>query len=126
MRTSFILLMVMTGLFGMPLHAQKAPKQAEIIIQTSAQCGMCKDRIEHELAFTKGVKYANLDLETKKVTVRYATSKTNPEALRLVISKIGYDADEVAADPVAYEKLPACCKKGGHDHDHDHSGHKHH
>ncbi len=90
----------------------------EIVISTSAQCGMCKDRIEKELAFAKGVRYANLDLETKDVTVRFREGKTTAEEIRKTISKIGYDADEVLADPVAYEKLPACCKKGGHDQDH--------
>jgi len=96
----------------------------EVVIKTSAQCGMCKDRIESELGFTKGVKYANLDLETKEVTVRYKASKTSEENIRKAIAGVGYDADDVPADPEAYEKLPACCKKGGHDHDHDHGSHE--
>lgn len=87
----------------------------EIVIQTSAQCEMCKDRIEKEMAFTKGVNYAKLDLETKKLTVRYKENKTDAEQIRKAIAGVGYDADEVPADPEAYEKLPACCKKGGHD-----------
>ena len=28
-----------------------------------------------------------------------------------IISKLGYDADEVKADKEAYEKLDGCCKK---------------
>lgn len=98
-------------------HAQGKGIQ-EVVIKTSAQCGMCKDRIEKELAFTKGVKYAVLDLETKDVTVRFSEKKTTADEIRKVLSGIGYDADSVLADPVAYEKLPACCKKGGHDQEH--------
>ena len=89
-------------------------------VRTSSQCGMCKDRIEETLAFEKGVKSSSLDLETKIVTVHYKASKTTPEKIRKAISKVGYDADDVAADGKAYEKLPACCKKPG---DPDHVKH---
>ena len=61
-------------------------KLEEIKIKTSSQCDMCKERIEEALAFEKGVK-------------------------KSVISKVGYDADNVMADPKAYAKLDACCKK---------------
>jgi copper chaperone CopZ len=94
--------------------AQK--KVEEVKIQTSAQCEDCKERIEKELVYTKGVKSVDLDLETKIVTVSYRTDKTDADKLRKAIAGVGYDADDVKADPKAYDKLPACCKKGGHDH----------
>lgn len=87
----------------------------EVEFQTSAQCNDCKERIEKNMAFEKGVKYVNLDLETKKVTIKYKSGKTDEDRLKTAISKIGYDADDVEADPKAYAKLPACCQKGGHD-----------
>lgn len=87
----------------------------EIVIQTSAQCGMCKNRIEKEMAFTKGVTFSNLDLETKELTVRFKEKKTSTEQIRKAVAAVGYDADDIPADAKAYEKLPACCKKGGHD-----------
>jgi copper chaperone CopZ len=83
----------------------------EISIKTSSQCEMCKARIEEALAFVKGVKTSNLDLESKMVKVTYNPDKTNPGIIREAISKAGYDADDISADPKAYEKLPACCKK---------------
>ena len=82
-----------------------------IRIKTSSQCDMCKERIEEALAFEKGVKKAELDVETQICTVTYKKGKTTPEKIRKAISKAGYDADEVAADPKAYAKLDACCKK---------------
>ena len=88
-------------------------KNAELKVKTSAVCGMCKDRIEQGLAFEKGIKDVSLDVETKIATVKYNPGKITPEQIRKAISKLGYDADEVAADKVAYEKLPACCKKDG-------------
>jgi periplasmic mercuric ion binding protein len=90
-------------------------KTAVIKIQTSAVCGSCKTRIEKNMAFEKGVTDVVLDLDTKIVTITYRPTKTSPDKLRLALSKIGYDADNVLADPTAYEKLPPCCKKGGMD-----------
>jgi copper chaperone CopZ len=90
--------------------------EAEIKIKTSAQCEECKERIEKNMAFEKGVKAVNLNLEDKVLTVTYKSNKTTPQKLREALSEIGYDADDVAADPKAYAKLPACCQKGGHDH----------
>ena len=96
--------------------AQSNKKVDEVKIQTSAICSQCKDRIEQNMAYEKGVVDVVLDLNTKIVTITYKTSKTNPDKLRLAISKIGYDADNVPADKVAYEKLPSCCKKGNEKH----------
>lgn len=110
MKQLLILVSIMIlGVSGMA--GEKQGKTAEIEIKTSAVCGMCKDRIEHDLAFAKGVKFVELDKETKICTVKYNPKKTDPDKIRVAISKIGYDADDVEADAVAYEKLPACCKK---------------
>ncbi len=48
-------------------------KLKKIQIKTSAVCGMCKDRIEEYMAYEKGVKEAELDLETKVLTIKYKT-----------------------------------------------------
>jgi len=107
-------------IFSVTLNAQEAKKEKdksikEIKIQTSAQCEDCKERIEDKMAYEKGIKFVELDLETKIVTLKYRADKTDAEKLKKAISKIGYDADDVKADPEAYAKLPACCQKGGHD-----------
>ena len=96
-------------------EVKSTKKIQKIEIQTSAQCTICKDQIEKDMAFEKGVKSVDLDLETKILTVEYRTDKIDPDKLREAVSKIGYDADDVKADLKAYEKLPECCKKGGHD-----------
>lgn len=100
---------------GQDTKDKPAREVMEIVIKTSAQCGMCKERIERDMSFEKGIKYVNLDLETKDLTVRYRTDKSTPEEIRRAVARIGYDADDVPADPEAYERLPACCRKGGHD-----------
>lgn len=108
MKKTGILLLMMILSAG--IHAEDG-KFETIKIKTSSQCDMCKERIEEALAFEKGVKTAELDIETKIVTVTYKKGKTSPEKIRKAISKVGYDADDVAADTKAYAKLDACCKK---------------
>jgi periplasmic mercuric ion binding protein len=93
-----------------------ADKYLEIKIKTSAVCGMCKDRIEQGLAFEKGIKDVSLDVDTKIATVKYNPSKINPDAIRKLISALGYDADSIPANKEAYEKLPKCCKKDATEH----------
>jgi cation transport ATPase len=79
-------------------------------IKTSAECEMCKTKIEKEVGLTKGVKRATLDLATRELTVIYNPSKTTVAKIKTVISNAGYDADEVKANNRAKNKLPDCCK----------------
>lgn len=91
----------------------KKGKYETASIQTSAECGACKERLEGMMNYTKGVKFAELDLETKKLTVKFNPKVITLAELKKKIADIGYDADEVKANPEAQEKLPACCKPGG-------------
>lgn len=95
-----------------PLHAQTDT----LVVHTSAECGTCKSKIEKNMGYERGVKSAELDLSTKNLTLVYNPEKTNPDKLRLAVSRIGYDADAILADKKAYQRLPDCCKKGGHQH----------
>jgi hypothetical protein len=49
-------------------------------------------------------------METSKLTVTYDSKKTDANAIRQGISKLGYNADAVKADADARAKLPACCR----------------
>lgn len=108
-----ITIVVLSVLFLAPtkLLAQKA-KFDTVKIKTSAECEMCKTKLETELGRSKGVKSANLDLSTRVVTVVYNKSKTDPGKLRTIISNIGYDADDIKANNRAQKKLPDCCQPG--------------
>ena len=105
-------------LFGFLSFGQNDPikvaKGHQIEIQTSAICEMCQHAIEYDLTFVKGVKTAELNLDNKMVTVLYNPNKITPEELRTRITKVGYHADFMARDSIAYGKLPFCCKDGNH------------
>ena len=96
--------------------AAEPPKTAELKIKTSAKCGMCKKRIERDLGVSKGIVHSNLNLDDKVVTITYNTKKTSPEKIKEVISKIGYDADEVVANQKSHDALPGCCQKSAATH----------
>ena len=87
-------------------------KSDTVSVKTSAVCDMCKERLETGLAFEKGVKDVTLDSKTKVLTVVYNPKSTSAGDIRKKVTKLGYDADDLPAEPAAYDKLPACCKKG--------------
>ena len=89
----------------------KESKYDTVQIQTSAVCKMCKERIEHDMAFEKGVTTVELDMETKILTIVYKKGKTTEKDLREAVTEIGYDADDLVADQKAHDRLPACCQK---------------
>ena len=88
---------------------QKQPPVIDTII-TSAICGDCKARIEEKLNFTKGIIYAEQNLQTKELVVKYKPNKISKEEILKLISLVGYAADDVPADKKAYEELPKCCQ----------------
>lgn len=112
MKNGLLILMAMF-MMNTTFAQEKKGKTETAVIQTSAECGDCKDRIENGLNYTKGIVFAELDLETKKVTVKFNTKKITLQQVKEKIHSIGYDADEMKADPAAVQKLPACCQPGG-------------
>ncbi|UKN02552.1 cation transporter [Paracrocinitomix mangrovi] len=107
---SIIFVLFLSASFGQ----EKAPKVQQISFKTSAQCGMCKERIEEELNYTKGIIFAELDVDSQILTVKYKTKFLNQEKVKYLVTKIGYNAGEFPRDNKAYEKLPKCCQDGGH------------
>lgn len=110
-----IMIFMIVSLFAITSFAQKTENDT-IVIQTSAKCGKCKARLERELMFEKGVISVSLDNTTKKLSVVYKADKTNPEKIKLAVTKIGYDADEIAANQKAHDRLPKCCQKSADPH----------
>ena len=102
------LVILLLSVFTMNVSAQ----QKTVQIMTSAECveNCCKERIEEEMQFTRGVTAVNLDVKTQILTVTFKEKKMNADNIRGIISKIGYDADDVKADTKAHNKLPSCCQ----------------
>ena len=75
-----------------------------------AQCESCGGKLDGILDI-KGVKEMKLNVEKMTITVMYNPKKTTPEKIRQGIAKLGFDADDVAADPAAVKELDGCCQK---------------
>jgi len=107
-----VLLLAFSASIG---SAQKKTEKA--VIQTALYCDHCKacetcgQLFQKNMLKIKGVKMYELDETAMTITVFYDPKKTNLEAIRTGISKLGFDADNLKADAVAYEKLDGCCKK---------------
>lgn len=89
------------------------PKVDQVEIRVSAVCDMCKDRIEEELNYTKGVVFAEVNLEKGTVLIKYKTKHLSADQLRKKITMIGYSADDMPANKEAFANLPKCCQSEG-------------
>lgn len=111
-----LLMLALLFVSSFAFSQKPAAKTETVVITTSAECDECKARIEDALNYTKGVKFAELDVPSRKLTVKFKNDVITLDEIKKQLSLLGYNADEVKADPVAYEKLPACCKAGGMEH----------
>jgi mercuric ion binding protein len=114
LRQSGILTLVAVMSF-LTLSAQDQPKAKSqtVVIKTTAECRDCKERIESKLNYTKGIIFAELDIPTKQLTVKFKTSKITLDEIKKIISEIGYDANDVKANAEKQKELPKCCQPGG-------------
>ena len=108
-KLQFILFFLIT-FTGVSMAQQK--NQLTVTIKTpTVQCEQCKNRIEKYLSHEEGIQKINVDYRKKTATVTYLTDRTNVENIKTLIANVGYDADDVTAEPDSYKRLPTCCKK---------------
>ncbi len=103
-----IVLLLLVVLTTLGLSAKNPVKT--VTIQTNGKCGRCANVMKTSVPTFQGVQTCVYDMATAKITVTYDTKVTTPDAIRQGISKLGYDADAVKANPEARAKLPACCR----------------
>lgn len=71
-------------------------------------CEMCKERIENVARGFENVAYADWDMDTKILLIRF-DKHLDIEAVKKAIAKAGHDTDLFKADDGVYSKLPKCC-----------------
>ena len=111
MNSVILSLIMLTGLTASGYAQQKAIQKA-VINTPNVQCEACKTRIENHLAHEDGISSVKADWRRHTVTVVWYTDRTNIENIKTELANLGYDADDVTADPDAYKRLlhymPAC------------------
>lgn len=81
-------------------------------------CEKCKLQVETYLKRHDGLLETNINFRKGETRVKFLSDRTDIEQLKTAIANCGFDADDVLADPEAYQRLPKSCKKktdgGGH------------
>ncbi len=108
---------VLLMFFSVSAFAQKKDNIKTVVIKTMIYCDHCKqcetcgDKFNKDLYNEDGIKRVDIDSKAMTITVIYDSRKTDIDKIRLFISKLGYDADDIKADPAGVAKLDGCCKK---------------
>lgn len=109
--------LISIGLTTTPFAQTKAVLTAKISTP-NAKCELCKTRIENYLKRYDGIQSVLVNFRKQETVVKYITDRINIEEIKTAIANIGYDADDVEANPDSYNRLPKSCKKpedgGGH------------
>jgi len=71
---------------------------------------MCKARIETGVIRIKGVKYANWDVLSNKISLIYNSKKIKIDDIHKKISLLGHSTEKYEASEEIYNSLPECCR----------------
>ena len=107
---SFSSLIIFFFVFNGLLHAQKNGIQKAVISTPTVNCEDCKSRIENRVVHEYGVSSIKADFRHHSVTAVWYTDRTNIENIKTALANLGYDADDVKADPDSFKKLPKTCQ----------------
>lgn len=78
-------------------------------VRVDGDCPMCEKTIENA-AYMKGEAEADWDVEAKRATITYDSTRTNADEILRRIAQAGYDNERYLAPDAAYIGLPACCQ----------------
>lgn len=95
MKTKFLITSIIAVFMAtMSLTAQNKKENhiKTITFDVSMSCENCKKTIEKNIAFEKGIKDMNVDLPTKKVTLKFDSRKTDEQKIIQAFEKLGYSA----------------------------------
>ena len=109
MKTIILGALLLTS-FSLTAIAQTKAVQKAVIQTPGVQCEACKTRIENRLKHEDGISSVKADYRKHTVTVVWYTDRTNIENIKTALANLGYDADDVTAEPDAYKRLPATCR----------------
>lgn len=110
MKQLLIILFMIAGFSATSFSQTKAVETAKIKTP-NALCEACKTRIETYLKRYDGILLINVNYRRGETTVKYLTDRINIEEIKTAIANMGYDADDVTANPESYKRLPKTCKK---------------
>lgn len=98
MKTKRILLAVIAVLMVSGIVFAQTNKSSikDVVFSVNMDCNNCKKKIEKNIAFEKGVKSLDVNLQKKTVAISYDTKKTTIENLQSGFQKIGFEANVIS------------------------------
>jgi mercuric ion binding protein len=105
------LLFLVLVIAGLQASAQTKASQTLTIKLPTVQCEMAKGQIETYLKRYDGITFVAVNVKKKEAVVKYLVDRISDEDIKAAIANVGYDANEVTAEPDAINRLPACCRK---------------
>jgi len=86
------LVLLVALLLGAWATAEAKPEKKTVTFLVEMHCEKCKEKIERNLAYEKGVLDLKVILKDKTVTVTYDAQKTDEKKLKDALKKLGYEA----------------------------------
>lgn len=103
-------IIILLSVMSLSMTFTEKKKVETIKVKTSAICEECKERIENALNYTKGIVFAELDLETNVIEIKFKTKLLTKVQVKKIITDVGYHADDLERNAEAFNELPGCCK----------------
>ena len=76
-------------------NAVKKDAKETVVFSVSMDCTSCKNKIEKNIAFEKGVTDLKVDFPAQTVSVTFRSDKNSVEGLIKAFKKLGFDATVV-------------------------------
>ena len=119
MKRLIIFLMAVLPMAFVLTTAQAKTNKQKVVFHVDLHCQDCCDKIMKNIAFEKGVKDLEFDLEAQTVTVTYDANKTDVPTLQKAFAKIGKPATtQPAGCSTSCGASKICCPSDNHEHEH--------
>ena len=102
---------IMSFIILFAFACSSAVAKAEIKFE-SMVCDMCAYTIENEISELNGLVKVEIDEQKKTGYFSYNSSVIDLSTIEKAIAKLGYSANNIKADPEAFEALAGCCQIG--------------
>lgn len=94
LKQGLMVILMMFMMTGFAQEQKKTKKEVKTVTyECSMHCGSCQQKIEHNIAFEKGVKAVTTDLAKNTVTVTYKSDKNSEKGIQDALKKLGYKAE---------------------------------
>lgn len=98
MKTMKIFLMLTVVLLAVSVANAQKKGEKTVVYNATLHCESCKEKIEKNIAFEKGVKNLKVDMKGQTISVTFKEDKNTTEGIRKAIEKLEIPVKGVVAD----------------------------